>query len=148
MLADLMIGSENGEVIKKCQATAVFTSLPTKVDLWYGHCYTHVVEEAAARYDVDQFYSSQKDHFSVCRPTDEKDSGFQRLIELINIGMPSITLHPVASQTQDINKSESNRVAIKLLDALKIHGQGLSIQFMREDTEDFKVSRSFGLFLQ
>ncbi|CAM6104392.1 unnamed protein product [Calypogeia fissa] len=72
---------------KSCQATAIFASLPTKVDQdpWYGS--THVAVEAAARYDVDNFYTSQKDHFSVCRPINARDSGFHRLVELIHNGM-------------------------------------------------------------
>ncbi|CAM6120326.1 unnamed protein product [Calypogeia fissa] len=87
----------------KCRNDAIFATLPTKVDLWDGpwqtwwygfwhtmwyRYYIQVVEEASMRSDVDGFYSIPSDHFNACRPCDEDDTGFQKLVEFFQPGLP------------------------------------------------------------
>ncbi|CAM6129707.1 unnamed protein product [Calypogeia fissa] len=42
-----------------------------------------VVPEASARCDMDAFYTEKANHFSICRPTDQNSSSFQKLIIFI-----------------------------------------------------------------
>ncbi|CAM6100879.1 unnamed protein product [Calypogeia fissa] len=72
-----------------CKVTIIWAALPTTIELptqvavWYKHLTTPVVEEGAARFDYDDFYTSNSNYFNVCKLRDKHDSRFHKLVGLI-----------------------------------------------------------------
>ncbi|CAM6096079.1 unnamed protein product [Calypogeia fissa] len=93
----------------RCETRAISAVLPTevhverKVPLLSTHKYAHVGGEASARNDVDFFYTTSKDHFGVCKPEDQTDSGYRGLCELIEQVML-----PIAGSAKQMNDSIEN----------------------------------------
>ncbi|CAM6096073.1 unnamed protein product [Calypogeia fissa] len=89
---------------------------------------TLMVAEGSSRYDVDEYYNSARDHFSICKPLNERDSSFHMLLGLIDEAMST-----TARQVSTIVESPSDDFVYKTLSRLP-----------QEDTISLDIStRSF-----
>ncbi|CAM6100876.1 unnamed protein product [Calypogeia fissa] len=72
-----------------CKVTVIGAALPTTIELptrvavWYKHLATPVLEKGPARFDNDDFYTSNTNYFNVCKLRDKNDSRFRKLVGLI-----------------------------------------------------------------
>jgi hypothetical protein len=121
-----------------CRAIAIFPTLPTNVALWYGNCSTHVVQEAAARFDVDNLYNSTSDHFTVCKPRDDKDSSFHMLTELIGSQMLAVIPGP-SHITQNVDV-ECDEILKDFFDRLAKLDMGEAMMLLTDDIRKLKKS--------
>ncbi|CAM6129093.1 unnamed protein product [Calypogeia fissa] len=106
----------------RCETRAISAALPTEVHVeskvpFLSKCkYAQVVEEASARNDVDFFYTTSKDHFGVCKPEDQTDSGYKMLCGLIEQVMLPIV--GSAKQMNDIIENDSDERVNNILSIL------------------------------
>ncbi|CAM6121372.1 unnamed protein product [Calypogeia fissa] len=131
-----------------CRNEAIFATLPTKVDLWDGlwqtwwygfwhtvwyRYYIQVVEEASIRSDVDLLYSIESDHFNACRPCDEDDTRFQKLVQFLQPRLPRTS----APQNQDSAENESSELLASILNDVPLAQNPI---FMKREHLD-KISK-------